>query len=156
MNFGWTSDQVKGSEKTESVAADNNSIAYQEELFGKEYIVLYTMRDGVCNTAGYIANFQTMNKNVYVEQFALLNEFLNKKYGEKEAEINWKNPLYQGEVESFGLAISINHLELKNVWKTSFGRVILSLKGDNYKIFLGVGYTTEEAESPYKKVDGKL
>jgi hypothetical protein len=60
--------------------------------------------------------------------------------------INWKSSLYKDDPEDWGLAISIGHVSWIARWDLSETTICLLLTGDNFKIMLGLLYSTKIEE----------
>jgi hypothetical protein len=75
-----------------------------------------------------------LNKNGHINSFSAVKALLDKKYGEVELKVNWKNRLYADDQENFGMAIGMGHLVIGSQWEDPHTTVSMLLTGENFKV----------------------
>jgi hypothetical protein len=88
------------------------------------------------------------NHNDYIDDYIDLKEALIKKYGEPSSDdIIWENNLHKDNLQEYGLAISVGHLEYLTQWThiNNTTNIVLNLYGKDNKINLNILYASLKA-----------
>jgi len=147
--WGMTKEQVKKAE-TASLYQDDpgkgrmSMLMYNPvKIMGSNYAISYLFCDKKLVVARYINMESYYNKNNYVNDYLSVNTTLKEKYGEPSKEImKWYNNLYKGDVQYYGMAISLGHLRMNNWWYTDTSRIINNIMGKKFKVTHGVEYSS--------------
>lgn len=95
--------------------------------------------------AKYVILTTHTNLNDYLIDFEDFKVTLTKKYGEPlKDDTVWKDELYKDDQSNWGTAISTGRMEKSAIWETETTRIVLQLKGDNYKISFEIRYETKD------------
>lgn len=164
-NWGMSMEQVKAVEDAELfVEIENDTFLYYSgiNIAGKDSVCLYFFLEDKLYNSGYVFNGEHSNKNLYIDDYKGLKEMLISKYGEPDnkkllslynrGEIYWTNDLYKDDKSNWGLAISKGDLSYISIWETSTTEIALVLDGDNYKIYLHIGYASKELKEWANKI----
>ena len=155
-NWGMSQEQVKATEDKKPDFEDNTMLGYEVTISGKDFMCAYLFLQDKLYGSGYLFFGEHTNKNLYIDDYEELKEILTKNYGKPKIDkVTWKNDLYKSDEQSWGLAISIGHLNYGATWETSTTKIFLSLSGDNYKINLGIRYDSKELEEWVKQIKEK-
>jgi len=88
------------------------------------------------------------NKNEYLKDYAKIKNVLEEKYGEAYTDRNsWSKDLYKGDVQNYGMAVSVGHLIMQAGWLNLDTDILTSLSGDNFKISHIVQYSSNALSS---------
>ena len=155
-NWGMNKTQVKATEKKKPYIEDNNILSYQIEVDGKDFACVYWFLKNKLYGSGYLIKEIHTNKNDYINNYGELKESLTKKYGKpKMNKVIWKNNLYKGNEQNWGLAISMGHLVYRTQWETYTTVTSLDLIGDNSDIAFGIRYDSKELKEWAKQIEEK-
>lgn len=147
VKWGMSLEKVLASEKGEKRS-------WQDDLVGvtstrvaglKSSILYYFVKDTLTNAAVIIKEKHS-NKNEYILEYNKLIEILSTKYGQGDSQVYWKNNLYKGDTDHYGMAISTGHLVYYTTWQTDDSFIELSLSGENYEIDLMLKYLRHKYE----------
>ena len=87
------------------------------------------------------------NENDFITDYKDLKSKLTKKYGKPTSDDHyWPQTLYKDNPEKWGFAISLGHHAYFTEWQNKDTQILLYLTGENYKIDLGIEYTSKEYE----------
>jgi len=81
---------------------------------------------------------------LFIDDYARMGEKLQKVYGEKNIDVDWKNSLYHKTPEHYGMAIAVGHLTLRKTWHRGDTMINHVLAGDNMEITHGIVYTSKK------------
>lgn len=139
--WGWTHEQVKKTEKNKIISDNEKLILYEGFIQNLPATIVYGFNEGRLDVGGYSFKAKYVNKNNYIEDYSKLKKALIAKYGEPEkTNVKWLNDLYQTDVENYGLAVSVGHLEFNTVWETNEFNITLMLNGENFESNLSLYY----------------
>jgi len=145
----------------DEIMAEDNEIILVVHPDTSDYVTLYTFADNKLTSGGYIYSESHSYDNMYIDEFEKMKSILIEKYGSPQTDKwIWVNDLYQDEPSRHGFAISLGHLNGHVVWEIpqSFydgiededssqdivTRLILDIRGDNYKIKVCIAYFSRE------------
>lgn len=135
FNWGATVKEIKAYEKIKPRIETKDRLGYLGTINNIDVNIYYHLDNGRLCGGGYINTGRHSNKNDYIEDYNSIKYLMMKKYGEPfEDEINWKNDLFKGKMQDYGMAISVGHLEYVSKWKTERTLIVNTLNGDNYEI----------------------
>lgn len=150
VTWGMSQEEVMNAETVgEPKEQDADALLYGDiTIDSKECELLYSFKsDHLVGSAYFFKNEHT-NLNDYIDDFQSIKSLLNKKYGESVSDdVIWKNDLFKDNYQSWGTAISMDHLVYRTEWQTERTKVLLILSGDNYEVHLFIGY--------YSKLEGE-
>lgn len=155
VNWGMTKIEVKQSEGQRKVQNENGkSLIYVDTIANQTFGVIYNFVNNKLYSSGYMSLEKHTNENLYIIDYEKMKELLINKYGKpsdrwwntnKEYnEMIWIDDLYKNKSNEWGFAVSIGDLVYQSCWNTNEVGIVLSLKGDNYKISFGVAYYNKE------------
>ena len=130
-----------------------NGILYTDFLLGgkKVYTICYFDNNKLYKGA-YVLNELHSNKNDYLFDFSDWKKALTEKYGEPiENEVIWKNDLYKGQTQDYGMAISAGHLLLYSIYEEGDTSIECSISGDNYELTVKIIYSSKSLSDLKKK-----
>ncbi len=158
VNWGMSKEEVKATEDKKPFSEDATALYYKDvEIIGRNFFCfygfmqdkLYSSSYSIGTTLGEIHS----NKNDYIDDYKSVKEILTKKYGKPKRDVvTWKNDLFKNKKQDWGTAISIGHLVYVSIWETPTTEIGMALGGNNYEIFLSVGYDSKELEEWVKKI----
>ena len=158
-NWGMSKEQVKATEDAKLDIEDDSKpgcfiLAYSNiKIDGRDSICVYYFLEDKLYQSAYGFLRKHSNDNFYIDDYENLKGILTKKYGKPVLDnVTWRNDLFKDDKQSWGLAVSIGHLEYFSSWETSTTYIMLGLDGDNYKIDLTLGYSSRELEEWVKKI----
>jgi hypothetical protein len=160
-NWGMSKEEVKATEDKNPFSEDDTSIFYKNvEIIGRNFFCYYEfIQDKLYSSSysiGTILGEVHTNKNDYIDDYENFKELLTKKYGKpKKDVVTWKNDLFKNNKQEWGTAISIGHLSYVTLWETSTTEIGLALGGDNYEIWLAVGYDSKKLKEWAKEIKEK-
>lgn len=144
-NWGMSVDEVKSSEEGRPIHEREDMLLYPVRVSSYDASCGYLFSNGKLFRATYIFDLKHTNKNDYIADYENIKKLMTDKYGEpKQDEINWKNNLYQSDVQQYGFAVSLGHLVYYSIWETVDTNIILELTGDNYEINVRVSYWSKD------------
>lgn len=157
--WGMTQEEVKVVESLELKAEDSEAEAlfYRTEISNLAADVMYQFVDDRLVSAAYVFNGSHVNKNMYIDDMKLLKDLLTEKYGMPLGGMTWSSDLYKSDPTKYGQAVSIGHLGYLYQWSTlnTRTRIALSLRGDNFKTFLVIGYRAMDSLGMKRTKDRK-
>ena len=152
-NWGMSKTEIQEIEGSPDIV-NEDYLVYNNQTIGGKYNakIYYIFVDSKLVRAKYIVDEDHTNKNDYINDFLSIKELLSKKYGEPlEEQKNWKNDLYKGDSQNYGTAISIGHLSLLYIWRTSTTDITAYLSGDNFEILNQIEYKSRLLDDVEKK-----
>lgn len=157
-NWGMSKEEVKATEDKKPFSEDATSLFYKEmEIIGRSFFCHYSFMQNKLYESSYSIGTTLgevhSNKNDYIDDYENLKELFTKKYGKpKREEVIWKNDLFKNKKQDWGTAISIGHLGYVATWETPTTEIGMVLAGNNYEIFLSVGYKSKELKEWADKI----
>lgn len=143
-NWGWTKESVKKSETLKLISETKNELMYSGTLGNKKFNILYDFTKNKLTQVCYIYSESHVNNNNYISTYDDLKNILIKKYDTTATDqIIWKNNLYKDNEDDWGMACSAGHVTFKATWENSDTYVMLACIGENFKISLGIVYTSK-------------
>jgi len=147
-NWGMSEDQVKASERGKIIDFNQNGFSYKDNIAGLDCIIIYQFVENKLYLAEYVFIGEHINQNLWLEDYQNLREILVRKYGEptKNSE-SWANDAKReqyNDQKNLGNAIGIGYLAYYVEWNTPETKIWISLKGDNFDIYLSITYESKE------------
>jgi hypothetical protein len=143
VNWGWTLAQVKVSEKLKLFEQTKNELTYFGSLNNKSFMLSYDFIDNKFVRLTYTCTEEFINKNNYIDQFNELKDILIKRYGSTSYDrVKWSDNLYKDRPQDIGLACSVGHVKFITQWFTDNTQINLQCNGENFKVNLGIIYTS--------------
>lgn len=119
-----------------------NIIVSEASVLSKDAQIGYTFDNNILYQGVILFCIDHANTNLYIDDFNQIKTSLTEKYGTPKMDKEvWKDDLYKGDTDDYGIAIACGHLQYINIWETENTEIILALLGDNYEISLGITYT---------------
>ena len=154
--WGMSRDEVKKREKSAPKAESEGEIDYSDRVAGLNATVGYVFIDNKLVSCGYLFDEPHSNKNQYISDYETLKNAFIKKYGQPaDDQTIWKGDLYRDRPDDYGFAVSLGDLTYYATWETPKTEITLSLRGDNYKIYLMAYYQSKELKDLQQKSDEK-
>jgi len=156
-SWGMSPKQVKATEKKkpfyeDKLDANRTIITYKERIVGLSAYVVYIFTYGKLTRTKYQIFENHTNKTEYLSDYYSLLEVLRAKYRSPNREDTfWKNDLYKDDPKDWGMAVAVGHLSMFASWEAERTNITLALFGDNFKIDLGIEYTSKEYGNLEKK-----
>lgn len=149
--WGMSMNDVINIEGTPPDDSDDNAIVYLDrEICDFSTSVYYLFNNDKLIGGMYSIQESHTNENAYIDDYNKLKEALISKYGEPDADnIDWKDDLYKDDPQDYGFAVSLGDLTYVSTWNLPDNLISLVLRGDNYKISLGILYQSDEAINSY-------
>ena len=158
--WGDSPEKVKSVEKATFLIGNESSILYETEIENLKCDFSYFFENGKLAGARYQFTGKHSNENLYIDDFEKVKNLLIEKYGKPNVDDEiWKNDLFKGKKDDYGLAISQGHLVLFVRWNFDRTHISTTLKGDNGKITHSINYfsqTVEHQEKAKKETLNKL
>lgn len=134
--WGMSIDQVLALEGKPAVRETSDGmeiIGYQKKVIDKECLVGYLFVDNKLFKTQYNFVERHTNKSLYLDDYKKVKTLVAQKYGEPEGEaVDWNDSHYKNDMDNWGKALSLGHVEYHSRWLTSESEIILSLfKLDN-------------------------
>ena len=115
--------------------------AKEHTIDGVDGILAFDFHEGALVSVIFIGTERYTNKNEHLSDFDTLAGLLTQKYGTPNVnDVSWDNDLYRDDPSSYGMAISMGHLDIKKGWDQEGTRVGLMLSGQNFKVSLTLVY----------------
>ena len=156
-SWGDSKEKVKASETAEFTIEDKvgdgtEYVAFKTDVANLATLVAYYFVQDKLYRSRYIFQDKHSNRNDYISDYSKIKKILINKYGEPyKSDVIWKNDLYQGKRQDYGMAIAVGHLIYYAQWKDNDTDINLMLSGGNYKIQHGVEYVDSELLKLAKK-----
>ncbi len=155
-NWGMSKEEVRAIESAEPDYESEDGLGYDVTIDGKNFLCLYAFLEDKLYQAGYHYVDTHVNDNNYIVNFEELKELLIQKYGKpKVDEIIWKNDLFKDDIQHWGMAICMGHLEYYTAWENESTRTLIKLYGDNYEISMIIGYYSKQLEDWADNIQNK-
>lgn len=139
--WGMSKEQVKKLEKTEPLFLQNDTLTFKGKVANSAVHIIYEFIDNQLKKGTYKFTARRVNPNVYLQDYAKINEFIELKYGKPEynKEI-WNNELYKEKRGYHGLAIANGHLRLESSWESDTTNIVHTLSGNNSLVDHNITY----------------
>jgi hypothetical protein len=145
--WGMSKEEVIKSEKLDLIINQDNNLLFSTSIINKNCILFYSFKDNKLESGGYLFQVEHTNLNDYIYDYIDIKKLLVQKYNKPTIDsVNWKNNLYQDSPQDWGVAISIGHLNIQSFWENSNTKIMIGLSGDNFKINLGLIYSSKDLE----------
>lgn len=152
--WGMSKSQVKQIEAVEPLTDVKDMLVCSSKLASLETLIGYIFVEGKLVRGIYQFGDKHTNRNDYIDDYKKLKELLTKKYGSpKKDDVVWKNDLYKGDVQNYGMAISIGHLSYYSSWTTDRTKIALFMYGENFEIDTALEYSSTELQDFAKKAE---
>ena len=131
---------------------EDGYISYTTKLKNLDGIATFYLLEDKLYSGAYMIMEKHTNQNDYIDDYNMLKSTLIKKYGEPVTDKTlWKNDLFKDDYSDWGTAISLGHLVYGAQWLDEKNMIFCYLKGDNYKIELGIVYKSIELQDEVKE-----
>ena len=116
-------------------------IRYQKKVLDLECSIQFMFAGNRLIKAKYIFLEQHKHKSQYIGDYKKIKDWLTEIHGmPKGSNVTWRNDLYKEDYSSWGLAVSLGHLEYSYLWKNQEIEIFLTLSGDNNRLSLQAEY----------------
>lgn len=160
-DFGMSREQVRASEPDAKWLASGEQIGFITEVAGLSVQATYVFINDEFYMGGYSVVEPHADDNAYLNDYDRLKSLLAEKYGKPQTDDTlWRNDLFRREPSSYGMAISIGHMEKMAYWDLDKMEVAIRLSGDNYDVDLWIFYESKahkdavSAASKKSQLDG--
>lgn len=153
--WGMSKEQVKKLENTDPIFLQNDTLTFKGKVANSAVHIIYEFTEDKLIKGTYKFTTYRVNPNVYLHDYAKVNEFINLKYGvpEYNKEI-WHNELYKEKRGYHGLAIATGHLRLESLWDSNKTIIIHALSGNNSIIDHNISYYDKSVQKvPREKIE---
>jgi hypothetical protein len=154
--WGQTKQQIIASERIKLQQIPNGPLGGQDDVDHRRFWVFYEFVGDQFARASYALSESYTEPNSYLLATDSLVKGLSEKYGEPVRTVKWMNTLYQSEPLHYGLAIAAGHLVLKNQWELPRTSITQFTNGENFKVSVGVRYTSREFEGALEQQEKAL
>jgi hypothetical protein len=143
-DWGMGMDEVRSSEPEAPAAEQDEYLAYNVTVADLPCLLVYIFASDQLVRVKYLVQTQHADLTAFIQDYSTLKQLLAKKYGESKSDRTiWKNELYKNDPPNWGMAVSVGHLFQFAEWKTSGGTVLITLAGDNFKVYLVIEYSSD-------------
>jgi hypothetical protein len=143
--WGMSREQVMKTEAREAHSNSGNVLMYEDKIAGLDVTVGYVFAGDVLVRGVYLATEEHSNKNLFLDDFAILVEAITQKYGKPaEEKTYWSNRLFVDDPEQYGMAISVGHLTKYTEWDLPDSKILVGIRGDNHDITLKAEYSSKQ------------
>ena len=143
IRWGMNPDQVKATEG-KPVSDDKGILVYDMTVDGYDVSLYYTFVDSQLVSAMYAFKVKHNNPQDYLDDFTKVKAILQQKYGAPKLDkVDWKDNLYKGDPEHWGLAVSVGALAYSTVWENSSTQIGEALWGDKFEVKFAVRYSSK-------------
>lgn len=109
-------------------------LSYQKRVGSLDVLCTHIFSDGRLEAGAYTFMEKHSNENLHIKDFNQIENILQKKYGYKEIETNWKNNKFRNNPNQHGFAVAMGHLEYKTFRINGHTVIAHNLSGDNYQV----------------------
>ncbi len=147
--WGDSMAQVKAVEKQTDLYPNSDELyAFASRVAGRPCTVAFIFSDNKLVMAKYVIKTDHTNRNDYIDDYKDVVNLLTSKYGKPVYDSKtWKNDLYKGDYDHYGMAVCIGHLTYDAGWSNPSTELITALHGENYKIEHMIQYSSKKYES---------
>jgi len=155
--WGMSMDEVKRAEKgLNSTLLHDDVLGFKSTLNGMDVEIYYIFTDNMLTRSKYLFADKHTNKLDYISDYDSIEILLGKKYGGPEKTSTfWRNDLYKNKPQDWGMAVAVGHMTKYAKWKTLPTSIFSFIKGDNYKISVGIEYASTNLKSLTKAAEEK-
>ncbi len=156
-SWGMDSSQIATAEGKKPEYQDKKGsiqyLGYSDQIAGLDCNVIYILAFDQFVRSQYSISEEHTNNTEYLSDYDKLKEALASKYGKPNSDdIYWKNDLYRSDPSEWGMAVAIGHMVKYTRWELPRTSIIIFLTGDNFKINLGIEYSSKELDALEEKV----
>jgi len=143
--WGMSKQEVKSVENIELLKEIDNALVYKTEIAGFQCYVYYIFINDQLSRAKYYLLESHTNMNDHISDYKKLKKLLTKKYGSPvESEQIWRDDLYKGDYNDWGMAISVGDMMYYSEWEIPETDVLIMLYGENYEINHQIEYSSKK------------
>lgn len=154
--WGMSIQDVKQSEPMDPNESKENVLIYKTNILNKNVFLVYFFVNNKLVRARYALAEEHSNKNDFIHDYDEFKDIIKKKYGKPVKEdVFWRSRIYKNDPSNYGMAIATGNLSYFSSWKTNGSKITCFLHGDNFNIYCGVEYVSEELGSLEKEQDEK-
>ena len=145
QSFGTTKATVKSLETVPLFDDQNNVLQYNTTVAGVDSSVMYSFNSSnQLYQCGAVVSSNYYDDNLYIDDYYDYLEALTEKYGEpKTNEILWKDDLFKGDPNDYGLAVSIGDLAYYAQWDFDDFDIMVLCSGKEYNVTTGFLITSK-------------
>jgi len=153
--WGMSKEQVKKLEKSDPLFLQNETLTFKGKVANSAVHIIYEFADNQLKKGTYKFTTNRVNPNVYLQDYAKVNEFLELKYGKPEYnKETWHNDVYKEKRGYHGLAIANGHLRLESSWESDKTIIVHLLSGNNSIIDHNITYYDKSVQDiPREKIE---
>ncbi|MGD9652954.1 MAG: hypothetical protein AB7I96_04900 [Candidatus Dadabacteria bacterium] len=150
--WGMSVAQVKASETNNLLTQSSNNIydevlVYNTKAYSFQATLAYFFINNRLESGSYLFKVSHSNKTTVIVDYGDIKNNLIKTYGDpKKSETIWKDDLYKDDLNNLGLAISLGHVEIRNLWETPTTEIFLSLFGHEGEVLFALSYESLELQ----------
>jgi DNA-binding protein len=154
--WGQTKQQIIASERIKLQQVPNGPLGGLDDVDHRKFWVFYEFVGDQFARASYALAESYTEPNSYLLATDSLVKGLSEKYGEPVRTVKWMNTLYQSDPLHYGLAIAAGHVVVKNQWELPRTSITQFTNGENFKVSVGVRYTSREFEGALEQQEKAL
>ncbi len=146
--WGMSPSQVKSSESSKLVEETSRYLIYETTIAGFDVLAGYIFAGDKLTRGKYLVMETHVNNDDYLSDFAVLNGYLTKKYGNPvEKDALWKTDSpYKNDESEWGHEISMGRLMVYAVYRSSNTEIEISLAAEDYNPVIEIQYSSMSAE----------
>lgn len=119
----------------------SGEILTHESVAGLDAILILGFVDGGLAELTALFNETHSDDSAYMVDFDRMKLLLIQKYGPPAVdEPWWKNDLYRSDPAKWGFAVAAGHYAHKVTWDLPDTKLNLMIRGDNFKVLMGMNY----------------
>ena len=143
-SWGMSQAEVRALEDGESDFQSHSMLSYSTRICGVSMTVAYNFVNNMCFLGAYLSKEVYSNLNSHIDDFGRIADLLETKYGTPDKDQTvWRDDLYKGDPQRYGLAVSAGHLVFNKEWNRGDTNIGLMLRGENYSVSLGLIYQSQ-------------
>jgi len=120
---------------------------FSDNINGLSCKVAFIFVEDKLAMAKYLFDATHTNKNDYITDYNSIVKLLSEKYGEPRWNSHrWKNDLYKDDIQQYGFAVSLGHLDYSAGWFKEKTDIDVYLHGENYEISFFIQYVSKKYE----------
>lgn len=151
VRWGMSPTEVKERESATFVGEKNGTLLYTDSINGQKISLVFLFVDGKLWRGAYILSEEFSNKNRYVDVYFAWVDSLKKKYGKPKSENTvWSKNLYKNDSSNRGMAYAVGDVESQAEWEIGDTSIFTKIDGNNFKISVGVYYSSKLLESSFR------
>ncbi|MDQ1339201.1 MAG: hypothetical protein QG567_352 [Campylobacterota bacterium] len=143
--WGMSKNQVKQSENLEIILDENDLLAYEGKVAGFPSYIVYNFINDELATGSYQLIHEHVKKSDFIYDFENIKNNLIKKYGQPSKDNRYfTDDVFEDKPAEWSQSLERGGLSFFTNWIFGETELMLSLCGENYKINLGISYSSTE------------